>query len=115
MCRPSCTGLIRFLRAAAQVKTCSAAFPWAAQPETVNLNPGTWFLGGAQSNQLLEQWSRDMDEEIQPGLFSLGLQLSVTSPSTAGRKYSVSEFPGDFISVWFCFDDSTMCVLFAES
>lgn len=54
-----------------------------------------------------------MDEEIQPGLFSPGLQLSITSPCTAGRKHSVSQFPGDFISVWFCFDDSTMRVLSA--
>lgn len=57
-----------------------------------------------------------MDEEIQPGLFSPGLQLSVTSPCAAGRKYSVSENSQEIpFRFGFCFDDSTMDVLFAKS
>ena len=50
-----------------------------------------WILGATANSQLPEQWCSDVDKEMQPRLFSPGLQFSITSPCTAGRKELVSE------------------------
>lgn len=66
--------------------------PSLGQPSQLSLTwvLWCWFLE-SQNSQLPKQWCADMDKEIQPGLFSSGLQFSITSPYTAGRKYLVSE------------------------